>query len=83
MGEKGNDGGQFLTPREIIRVMIRVVDPEVGKTVYDGGCATCGFLAQSYEYMKAKAERAGEVHQRRALHRLTDPTEHRHFLTQA
>ena len=61
MGEKGNDGGQFLTPREIIRVMIRLVDPEVGKTVYDGGCATCGFLAQSYEYMKAKAERAGTL----------------------
>jgi hypothetical protein len=35
MGEKGNDGGQFFTPREIIRVMIRVVDPQPGKTVYD------------------------------------------------
>ena len=37
MGEKGNDGGQFFTPREIIRVMIRVVDPVIGKTVYDPG----------------------------------------------
>jgi type I restriction enzyme M protein len=59
MGEKGNDGGQFFTPREIIRVMVRVVDPQPGKTVYDPGSGTCGFGAQSYEYMKEKAERAG------------------------
>ncbi len=55
MGEKANDGGQFFTPREIIRVMVRTVDPEIGKTVYDPGCGTGGFLAQAFEYMKAKA----------------------------
>ncbi len=55
MGEKGNDGGQFFTPREIIRVMVRVVDPEIGKTVYDPGCGTGGFLAQAFEYMRQKA----------------------------
>lgn len=52
MGEKNNDGGQFFTPREIIRVMIQVVGPQVGETVYDPGCGTGGFLAQSYEYMR-------------------------------
>ncbi len=55
MGEKGNDGGQFFTPREIIRVMVRVVDPQIGKTVYDPGCGTGGFLAQAFEYMRQKA----------------------------
>jgi len=55
MGEKGNDGGQFFTPREVIRAMVRVVDPKIDKTVYDPGCGTGGFLAQAYEYMKAKA----------------------------
>jgi type I restriction enzyme M protein len=52
MGERGNDGGQFFTPREVIRAMVRVVDPQIGKTVYDPGCGTGGFLAQSYEYMR-------------------------------
>jgi type I restriction enzyme M protein len=47
MGEKGNDGGQLFTPREIIRAMVRTVDPRVGETVYDPGCGTGGFLAQS------------------------------------
>lgn len=51
MGEKGNDGGQFFTPREIIRAMIRVINPKIGETVYDPGCGTGGFLAQSFEHM--------------------------------
>ncbi len=55
MGEKGNDGGQFFTPREIIRVMVQVVDPVIGKTVYDPGCGTGGFLAQTFEYLRGKA----------------------------
>jgi len=48
MGEKGNDGGQFFTPREIIRAMVKVIDPKPGETVYDPGCGTGGFLAQAY-----------------------------------
>ena len=55
MGEKANDGGQFFTPREVIRTMVRVVDPKIGQTVYDPGCGTGGFLAQSFEYMKSLA----------------------------
>jgi len=51
MGEKGNDGGQFFTPREIIRALVRVIDPKVGESIYDPGCGTGGFLAQSYEHM--------------------------------
>jgi type I restriction enzyme M protein len=51
MGEKNNDGGQFFTPREVIRAMVRVIDPRVGETVYDPGCGTGGFLAQAYEHM--------------------------------
>lgn len=54
MGEKGNDGGQFFTPREIIRAVVKVIDPKIGETVYDPGCGTGGFLAQAYEHMAAK-----------------------------
>ena len=53
MGEKGNDGGQFFTPRQVIRVMVKAVNPQIGQTVYDPGCGTGGFLAQSYEYMNS------------------------------
>lgn len=52
MGEKGNDGGQFFTPREVIRAMVRVIDPKIDETVYDPGCGTGGFLAQSFAYIR-------------------------------
>ena len=53
MGEKNNDGGQFFTPREVIRAVVRTIDPKYGETVYDPACGTGGFLAQAYEHMKA------------------------------
>ena len=52
MGEKGSDAGQFFTPREVIRAMVRTIDPKLGETVYDPCCGTGGFLAQAAEYMK-------------------------------
>jgi type I restriction enzyme M protein len=55
MGEKGNDGGQFFTPREIIRAMVQVIDPQIGETVYDPGCGTGGFLAQAFEHMAGRS----------------------------
>lgn len=51
MGEKGNDGGQFFTPREIIRAMVQVIGPQIDQTIYDPCCGTGGFLAQAYEYV--------------------------------
>src|SRR5690606_36008082 len=48
-------GGQFFTPREIIQAMVRVVEPRIGETVYDPGCGTGGFLAQSFEFMAGKS----------------------------
>ena len=54
MGEKNSDGGQFFTPREVIRAMVHTVDPEPGKTIYDPGCGTGGFLAIAYEHIARK-----------------------------
>jgi len=51
LGEKKNDGGQFFTPREIIRVIVNAVKPEVGSTIYDPCCGTGGFLIEAYKYM--------------------------------
>jgi len=54
MGEKNSDGGQFFTPREVIRAMVHSVDPAPGKTIYDPGCGTGGFLAVTYEHIARK-----------------------------
>jgi type I restriction enzyme M protein len=52
MGEKNSDGGQFFTPREVIRAMVHTVNPKLGQTVYDPCCGTGGFLAIAYEHIK-------------------------------
>ena len=61
MGEKGNDGGQFFTPREIIRAMIRMANPKVGEKIYDPCCGTSGFLAQAYAQMISGEHSAEEI----------------------
>jgi type I restriction enzyme M protein len=57
MGEKNSDGGQFFTPREVIRAMVHTVNPQLGQTVYDPCCGTGGFLAVAYEHI---ARRLGQ-----------------------
>ncbi|WP_439865699.1 N-6 DNA methylase [Pseudomonas syringae] len=54
MGEKNSDGGQFFTPREVIRAMVHTVNPQLEQTVYDPCCGTGGFLAIAYEHMSRK-----------------------------
>jgi len=54
LGEKAGDGGQFFTPREIIRAVVRIIDPKIGDKVYDPSCGTGGFLAQAFEHMRGE-----------------------------
>lgn len=54
MGEKNSDGGQFFTPREVIRAMVHTVDPFLGQTIYDPCCGTGGFLAVAFEHILRK-----------------------------
>jgi len=56
MGEKNNDGGQFFTPREIIRAMVRTIKPLLridgsDAVFYDPCCGTGGFLAETFVYL--------------------------------
>lgn len=71
MGEKGNDGGQFFTPREVIRAMVRVIDPKIDETVYDPGCGTGGFLAQSFEHIEKKLSTQATAEQLQILKQRT------------
>jgi len=51
LGEKKNDGGQFFTPREVIRLIVDVVNPQLETKVYDPCCGTGGFLIEAYKHM--------------------------------
>jgi len=57
MGNAGRNGGQYYTPRPLIRAMIEVLDPKLGEKVYDGAAGSCGFLCEAYEYMYERMEK--------------------------
>lgn len=57
MGNAGRNGGEYYTPRPLIKTIIKVVDPQIGKTVYDGACGSAGFLCEAYNYMHERVTR--------------------------
>ena len=52
MGNAGRNGGEYYTPRPLIRAMVQVMDPRIGETVYDGACGSAGFLCEVYDYLR-------------------------------
>jgi len=54
MGNAGRNGGEYYTPRPLIRAMVRVVQPKIGERIYDGACGSAGFLCEAYDYLAAK-----------------------------
>jgi type I restriction enzyme M protein len=51
MGNAGRNGGQYYTPRPLIRAMIEVVQPKIGERIYDGAAGSGGFLCEAYAYL--------------------------------
>ena len=52
MGNAGRNGGEYYTPRPLIRAMIQVIKPTIGETIYDGACGSAGFLCESHDYLR-------------------------------
>jgi type I restriction enzyme M protein len=57
MGNAGRNGGQYYTPRPLIRAMVNVVDPKIGEKVYDGAVGSAGFLCEAYDYMYERMDK--------------------------
>jgi len=54
MGNAGRNGGEYYTPRPLIRAIVQVVQPKIGERIYDGACGSAGFLCESFEYLKSQ-----------------------------
>ena len=52
MGNAGRNGGEYYTPRPLIRAMIAVTKPKIGEKIYDGALGSGGFLCEAYEYLR-------------------------------
>jgi type I restriction enzyme M protein len=52
MGNAGRNGGEYYTPRPLIRAIIQVVQPKIGDRIYDGAVGSAGFLCEAFDYLK-------------------------------
>lgn len=51
MGNAGRNGGEYYTPRPLIRTIVKVVDPKIGDTIYDGAVGSAGFLCEAFDHL--------------------------------
>ena len=49
-----NKAGEFYTPRSVVRLMVEILDPNEGETIYDPACGTGGMLLGAIAHIKAK-----------------------------
>lgn len=56
MGNAGRNGGEYYTPRPLIKAIVEVVAPKIGDRIYDGACGSAGFLCEAFEYLKNSRE---------------------------
>jgi type I restriction enzyme M protein len=54
MGNAGRNGGEYYTPRPLIRAMIDVINPKIGETIYDGAAGSAGFLCEAFDYLRQR-----------------------------
>ena len=64
MGNAGRNGGEYYTPRPLIKTIVKVVAPEIGDKIYDGAVGSAGFLVEAFEYLKHSK---GDLHGRSNL----------------
>lgn len=60
MGNAGRNGGEYYTPRPLIRSIVKVVAPQIGETIYDAAVESAGFLVESFDYLKDPENNGGK-----------------------
>ena len=70
MGNAGRNGGEYYTPRPLIKTIVKIVDPKIGEKVYDGAVGSAGFLVEAFEHMKKedRSTKADETLQKKTFY---------------
>ena len=61
MGNAGRNGGEYYTPRPLIRAIVQVVNPQIGESVYDPAVGSAGFLCEAFEFMRKGGSTGAEL----------------------
>ena len=60
MGNAGRNGGEYYTPRPLIRAMIKVINPQIGERIYDAAAGSAGFLCEAHDYLRYGPDGQGD-----------------------
>jgi len=66
----GNDLGEYFTPRHIVKLMIKLLNPRYGENVYDPCCGTGGFLVEAFRHIK----KSSNIENKEIFKQLTEET---------
>ena len=53
--------GEFYTPRSVVKLLVRILDPKPGETVYDPACGSGGMLIEAVHHMKNDEQCCGAI----------------------
>ena len=56
MGNSGRNGGEYYTPRPLIKSIVRIINPVLGETIYDGAVGSASFLCEAFNHIKSSKE---------------------------
>jgi len=51
----GKKGGEFYTPKEVVRTIVKILDPDEENKVYDPACGSGGMLVEAHYHLKNKS----------------------------
>lgn len=59
--ESGKKGGQFYTPNQVVRLLVQLIKPEAGMSIYDPTAGSGGMLIQSHQYIEEQGQNANDL----------------------
>lgn len=72
MGQGGKNAGEYYTTRPLIKAIVKVVDPKIGETIYDGAVGSAGFLIEAYNHLLSenpdRSVQSEEILQKKTLY---------------
>ena len=61
MGNAGRNGGEYYTPRPLIKTIVKVINPQIGEKIYDGAAGSAGFLCEAFDYMRSNLKKSKKL----------------------
>jgi type I restriction enzyme M protein len=59
--ESGKKGGQFYTPNQVVRLLVQLMKPEAGMSIYDPTVGSGGMLIQAHQYIEEQGQNADDL----------------------